>query len=130
MEEKQSGGVETEVEEKDNKDAQVQDLKSNEEEQKDINDEIEEGLASVPAICIQAASESEGEDKESEEKEESDEISNSQKIVRSSISSPVRNTQNSEYHLLRQRIIIVKIMSIFFPRIHKLFNTVINLYHK
>ncbi|KAM9475540.1 uncharacterized protein mbd4 isoform 2-T2 [Clarias gariepinus] len=94
VEEKQSGGVETEVEEKDNKDAQVQDLKSNEEEQKDINDEIEERLASVPAICIQAASESEGEDKESEEKEESDEISNSQKIVRSSISSPVRNTQN------------------------------------
>ncbi|KAF5893210.1 methyl-CpG-binding domain protein 4, partial [Clarias magur] len=93
-EEKQSGGVETEVEEKDNEDAQVQELKRNEDEQKDIKDGMEEGLASVPAICIQAASESEGEEKESKDKKESHEMSNSPKTVRSGTSSPVRISQN------------------------------------
>ncbi|XP_026781409.3 methyl-CpG-binding domain protein 4 [Pangasianodon hypophthalmus] len=115
--ETQNGGIqieietETEVEEKkNNTEAQMQEINSKEEEQKDIMDETEEAsssvrentLPAVPLISVQATSDSEGEDKaeveeEAEEKEESDEVSDSQK------SSPVRNTQNGTNLLSEKR---------------------------
>lgn len=81
-----------------------------EEEEKDLKGVTEEAsggvretaLAAVPVISIQGASESDGEDKKEEEKEESrDDESDNQKSnrARSGISSPVRNTQNGQYHL-------------------------------
>ncbi|XP_053480580.1 methyl-CpG-binding domain protein 4 isoform X1 [Ictalurus furcatus] len=93
--------IETQVEEKNSTEAQVQKIKSDEEEQTDVKGKIveasssvgENGLAAVPAISVHAASESEGEDKAEEEKEESDEVSDSQKS-NSGIGSTVRNTQN------------------------------------
>lgn len=105
--EKQNVGIKQKMEEKNNTEAQMQELKGNEEDRTDIEGEIEKasssgrenGLAAVPVISVQAASESEGEDKE--EKEESDEMSDNQKSNRatSGISSPARNTQNGEYLL-------------------------------
>lgn len=75
------------------KDDQLQEIKSNEEEQTGIEGKMEEASSSfrenrtdaVPGISVQEASESEGE-------------SDNQQInaARGGISSPVRNTQNGE----------------------------------
>lgn len=103
-------GEMTVVEENNNMETRLQEIMSNEEEQKDIESEVEEasssvresGLATVPVINVHAASENEGEDRDEEdEREESDEVSDSQisDATGSGINSPVRNTQNGEDRL-------------------------------
>lgn len=97
----QNEGIETEVEEEKNN-TEAQEIKSSEEEQTGVEGEMEETSSSVrenrtdavPVISVQAASDSDG-----EEKEESDEVSDDQKSYAASrgISSPVRNTQNGEH---------------------------------
>ncbi|XP_058244718.1 methyl-CpG-binding domain protein 4 isoform X1 [Hemibagrus wyckioides] len=96
----QNEEIETEVEEEKNN-TEAQEIKSSEEEQTGIEGEMEETSSSVrenrtdavPVISMQAASDSEG-----EEKEESDELSDDQKSYAASrgISSPVRNTQSEK----------------------------------